>query len=50
LVDEWHLFVSPALVGGGKGSLPSNVRLNLEMLDERRFRGGVVYLNYGTRT
>jgi dihydrofolate reductase len=50
LVDEWHLFVAPALVGGGKRSLPSNVRLNLELLDERRFGGGVVYLNYGTRT
>jgi len=50
LVDEWHLFVSPALVGGGKGSLPSNVRLNLELLDERRFGGGVVYLNYRTGT
>ena len=50
LVDEWHLFVAPALVGGGKWSLPRNVRLNLELLVERRFGGGVVYLNYRTRT
>jgi dihydrofolate reductase len=50
LVDEWHLFIAPAVVGGGKRSLPSNVRLNLELRDERRFGGGVVYLNYRTRT
>jgi len=50
LVDEWHLFVAPALVGGGKQSLPRNARLNLELLDERRFEGGVVHLNYRTRT
>ena len=50
LVDEWHLFVAPAVVGGGKRSLSSNVRLNLELRDERRFGGGVVYLNYRTKT
>src|SRR5215207_7365989 len=35
LVDEWHLFVAPIVVGGGKQSLPNNVRLKLELLDER---------------
>jgi riboflavin biosynthesis pyrimidine reductase len=50
LVEEWHLFVAPSLVGGGKRSLPRNVRLNLQLLDERRFGGGVVYLNYRTKT
>jgi len=42
LVDEYHLFVAPILVGGGKRALPANVRLELELLDERRFEGGVV--------
>jgi len=46
LVDECRLFVVPALVGGGKRALPDNVRANLELLSERRFRGGVVYLRY----
>ena len=46
LVDECRLFVVPALVGGGKHALPDNVRANLELLSERRFRGGVVYLRY----
>ena len=50
LVDEWHLFVVPIVVGGGKQSLPNNVRQKLELLDERRFEGGVVHLHYRTRT
>ncbi|MDB5043266.1 MAG: bifunctional deaminase-reductase domain protein [Candidatus Eremiobacteraeota bacterium] len=49
LVDEFHLFFVPVLVGGGTSSLPANVRLNLELLDERRFRSGVVHLHYRTR-
>jgi dihydrofolate reductase len=48
LVDECHLFVMPIVVGGGKQSLPDNVQLKLELLDERRFRSGVVYLHYRT--
>ena len=50
LVDEIHLFVTPIVVGGGKPSLPDNVLVKLELLDERRFRGGVVHLHYRTRT
>jgi dihydrofolate reductase len=48
LVDEWHLFIAPTVVGGGKPSLPNNIRLKLELLDERRFGNGMVYLNYRT--
>ncbi len=50
LVDECHLFVAPIVVGGGKQSLPNNVRLTLELLDERRFGNGVVHLHYRIRT
>jgi dihydrofolate reductase len=50
LVDEYQLFVAPIVVGGGKESLPNNVRLKLELLDERRFGNGVVHLHYRTRT
>ena len=49
LVDECHLFVAPVVVGGGKRSLPDNVRMKLELLDERRFDSGMVYLYYRTR-
>ncbi|HEY4026851.1 MAG TPA: dihydrofolate reductase family protein [Candidatus Dormibacteraeota bacterium] len=50
LVDECRLFLTPIVVGGGTQSLPNNVRVKLELLDERRFGNGVVYLRYRTRT
>ena len=46
LVDECHLFLSPIVVGGGNPALPDNIRLELELLDERRFSNGVVHLHY----
>ncbi|TML11241.1 MAG: deaminase [Actinobacteria bacterium] len=49
LVDEFHLFIIPVLVGGGKPSLPVDTRAELELLDERRFSNGVVYLRYRAR-
>ena len=48
LVDEYHLFLVPVVVGAGKSALP-DVRLNLELLDERRFASGPVLLHYRTR-
>jgi dihydrofolate reductase len=50
LVDEVHLFVWPVVLGGGKPFLPNKARLQLELLDERRFGNGVVYLRYRTQT
>jgi dihydrofolate reductase len=50
LVDEWQLFLAPIVVGGGKRALPDDVRVTLELLDERRFRNGTVYLRYRTNT
>ncbi|MGH9250288.1 MAG: dihydrofolate reductase family protein [Acidimicrobiales bacterium] len=50
LVDECHLFVAPIVVGGGTRSFPTSVRVKLELLDERRFSGGMVHLRYRTRT
>lgn len=47
LIDECHLFIKPIIVGGGKAGLPDNVRLELALLDERRFGNGEVYLRYG---
>jgi dihydrofolate reductase len=48
LVDEWQLFVAPIVIGGGKQSLPNDVRMKLELLDERRWGNGMVYLHYRT--
>ena len=48
LVDELQLFLTPIVVGGGNPSLPNDVRLKLQLLDERRFGNGTVYLHYRT--
>jgi dihydrofolate reductase len=48
LIDECQLFLIPIIVGGGKSALPDNVRLELELLDERRFGSGAVFLRYRT--
>jgi dihydrofolate reductase len=49
LVDECHLFLTPVVVGAGTRALPEGLRARLELLDERRFDSGVVYLRYSTR-
>jgi dihydrofolate reductase len=46
LVDECHLFLAPITVGGGKAALPPGLRLELTLLETRRFADGVVYLRY----
>ena len=48
LVDELQLFIAPAIVGGGTPSLPAGVRLDVELVEERRFDGGMAYLRYRT--
>jgi dihydrofolate reductase len=50
LVDEYHLFVAPVLVGGGTRALPEHVRVGLELVHERRFGNGSVHLHYRSRT
>jgi dihydrofolate reductase len=49
LVDEYHQFIAPVLVGGGKRALPDDVRIDLELVDERRFAGGFVHLHHRAR-
>ena len=49
LIDECQLFLTPIIVGGGKPALPDNVRLALELLEERRFSNGTVFLRYRAR-
>jgi dihydrofolate reductase len=46
LVDEYHLFINPVVVGRGKPALAGDLRVELELLDERRFDNGVVYVRY----
>jgi dihydrofolate reductase len=49
LVDEYHLFLAPAIVGGGKRMLPDDLRIDLELREERRFDSGFVFLSYTAR-
>jgi dihydrofolate reductase len=46
LIDECRLFACPVLVGSGNRALPNNIFLKLDLVDQRRFRSGVVYLRY----
>jgi dihydrofolate reductase len=46
LVDECHLFLTPVIAGAGTAALPNGLRMNLELLDQRRFTNGVVHLHY----
>jgi dihydrofolate reductase len=48
-IDEVHLFLNPVVVGGGTPALPAGVSVKLDLLDERRFASGVVYLRYAVR-
>ncbi len=47
LVDEYRMFVVPVVVGAGKQALPHAGRVELELLDQRRFDNGTVFLRYG---
>jgi dihydrofolate reductase len=49
LVDEYQLFLVPILVGGGKRSIPDGIRAELELLDERSFDSGFVFVRYVQR-
>ena len=46
VLDECQFFIHPVIVGGGKPALPDDVRVKLELLEERRFDNGAVYLRY----
>jgi dihydrofolate reductase len=50
LVDECVLLLCPVIVGGGRPALPRGVRLDLELLDHRRFANGVIHVRHRVRT
>ncbi|WP_114908219.1 dihydrofolate reductase family protein [Ornithinimicrobium murale] len=50
LVDEYHLFITTSVVGGGKRFFPDGVRLDLDLVEERSFAAsGVIYARYRSR-
>jgi riboflavin biosynthesis pyrimidine reductase len=50
LVDEYHMFVAPIIVGGGSHYLPGKVRIELDLMDQRRFANGMALLRYRARS
>ena len=49
LVDECRLFLHPVSIGRGNPALPTDTRVRLGLVEQRRFDGGVVFLRYRTR-
>jgi len=49
LVDEYHLFVTPIVVGGGTAVFPDGVRAQLDLVDQHRFASGFVFLRCRAR-
>ena len=49
LVDEFQMIVFPVVVDSGKRFFPDGVRLDLQLVEERRFRNSVVVLRYAVR-
>ena len=49
LVDEYHLFMTTSVVGGGKRFFPDGVRLDLELVEQRSFASGLIYAHYRSR-
>ncbi|WP_341974463.1 dihydrofolate reductase family protein [Microbacterium sp. LWO13-1.2] len=49
LVDEYHLFITTSVVGGGKRFFPDGVRLDLDLVEQRAFENGLLYVRYQTR-
>ena len=49
LVDEYHLFLTTSVVGGGRRFFPEGVRLDLELIEEHAFGSGLIYARYRTR-
>ena len=50
LVDEYHLLIAPVIAGGGNPYLPGKISVKLELLDERRFDNGLVYVRYRAKS
>ena len=46
LVDQVKLLVNPVIIGGGTSALPDGLKMHLELVNERRFENGVVFLDY----
>jgi dihydrofolate reductase len=48
LIDEFQMFVVPIVIGGGTPYFPSDVHIDLELVERRAF-SSTVYLRYRRR-
>jgi dihydrofolate reductase len=46
IVDEYHQIIVPIIIGSGNHWLPKDVKVELELVDERKFENGFVHLEY----
>jgi dihydrofolate reductase len=50
LVDEYNLLIAPVIAGGGNPYLPGKVRVQLELVEERRFANGLIHVQYRAKS
>lgn len=46
IVDEYHQIIAPVMIGEGNFWLPKDVNLKLSLTDIRKFKNGLVHLQY----
>ncbi len=46
IVDEYHQFIVPIIIGSGNDWLPKDVKSELKLVDVRKFENGFVHLQY----
>lgn len=49
MIDDFHLFVAPKVLGGGRRALPDGTQLSLKLAASRIFDDGSAYLHYRAR-
>jgi dihydrofolate reductase len=47
IVDEYHQFIAPILIGSGIHWLPKDIKFQLKLVDVRKFENGFVHLHFG---
>jgi hypothetical protein len=50
VVDEWQLFLSAIFIRGGNAAYPASLKVNLHLVEQRRFHNGTVFLRYGSKS
>jgi dihydrofolate reductase len=46
IVDEYHQFIAPIMIGSGLYWLPKDAKVKLKLVNIRRFENGFVHLHY----